>query len=77
MTITLYNKNKDFDIRLELNCSNIVEVTEGNENCVIDNYFITVPKKLRKEMKSLKDVDGFREFMYNNEIYKVKRNYCN
>lgn len=77
MTITLYNKNKDFDIRLELNCSNIVEVTEGNENCVIDNYFITVPKKLRKEMKSLKDVDGFRDFMYNNEIYKVKRNYCN
>lgn len=77
MTITLYNKNKDFDIRLELNCSNIVEVTEGNENCVIDNYFITVPKKLRKEMKSLKDVDEFRDFMYNNEIYKVKRNYCN
>ena len=77
MTITLYNKNKDFDIRLELNCSNIVEVTEGNENCVIDNYFITVPRKLRKEMKSLKDVDGFRDFMYNNEIYKVKRNYCN
>lgn len=79
MTIKLYNKNKDFDIRLELNCSNIVEVTEGNEKCVLDNYFITVLKKLRHELKSLENVEQFIDFLYQHQIPKVKqqRNYIN